>query len=273
MPSRDFSSTYLVVLSFQAVLAAKGEKRATAAQGGVASAPCASEATAEANANSGSPPSPRPPPPPSSEEQQEGEGKGDSEEKVEKRQDKKGDDEAEMGEGECKAEHLQSDGKTKREEEKGGDDGDRAEEGGAEEEGKEGGSEEEGISEEEQETRREQRADVSRHMAKLYITVLQAKYQEQGRQGGGEFSRVRRPEQDGQEDDSGLCPGFASLGIGELPMCDPSAVSSSFESVRDVFKRAKVCMWVDDGGAVVCMRAGPAGGAHVVTSVCCFVLS
>lgn len=33
---------------------------------------------------------------------------------------------------------------------------------------------------------------------------------------------------------------FASLGVGELPMCDPSTIRGDFESIRDVFKKAKV---------------------------------
>lgn len=100
--------------------------------------------------------------------------------------------------------------------------------------------EEEEETEEERERRREQRADVDRHMAKLYITVLQAKHLEQGRGGGagGEFCKVRTQEE--EEEDKGLEKGFASLGIGELPMCDPEVVPGDFESVRDVFKRAKV---------------------------------
>lgn len=100
--------------------------------------------------------------------------------------------------------------------------------------------EEEEGTEEERERRREQRADVDRHMAKLYITVLQAKHLELGRGGGagGEFCKVRTREE--EEEEEGLVAGFASLGIGELPMCDPAGVPGDFESVRDVFKRAKV---------------------------------
>ncbi|CBJ28687.1 conserved unknown protein [Ectocarpus siliculosus] len=99
--------------------------------------------------------------------------------------------------------------------------------------------EEEEGTEEERERRREQRADVDRHMAKLYITVLQAKHLELGRGGGagGEFCKVRTREE--EEEEEGLVAGFASLGIGELPMCDPAGVPGDFESVRDVFKRAK----------------------------------
>jgi len=103
-------------------------------------------------------------------------------------------------------------------------------------EGKEGKEEE---TEEEREKRTEQRADVDRHMAKLYIMVLQAKHQERSRSGGGEFSRVPTGDTDDEKED-GFLSGFASLGIGELPMCDPSAVPGDFESVRDVFKKAKV---------------------------------
>ncbi|CAN0443235.1 unnamed protein product, partial [Ectocarpus sp. 12 AP-2014] len=99
--------------------------------------------------------------------------------------------------------------------------------------------EEEEETEEERERRREQRADVDRHMAKLYITVLQAKHLELGRGGGagGEFCKVRTREE--EEEEEGLVAGFASLGIGELPMCDPAGVPGDFESVRDVFKKAK----------------------------------
>lgn len=101
-----------------------------------------------------------------------------------------------------------------------------------------GKEEENEETEEEREKRIEQRADVDRHMAKLYITVLQVKHQEQSRGGGGEFSRV--PTGESEEEEGGFLSGFASLGIGELPMCDPSAVPGDFESVRDVFKKAKV---------------------------------
>ncbi len=103
-----------------------------------------------------------------------------------------------------------------------------------------GKEEEKEETEEEREKRREQRADVDRHMAKLYITVLQAKHQERSRGGGGEFSRVPTSEGGEEEEESGFLSGFASLGIGELPMCNPSAVPGDFESVRDVFKKAKV---------------------------------
>ncbi|CAB1113679.1 unnamed protein product [Ectocarpus sp. CCAP 1310/34] len=99
--------------------------------------------------------------------------------------------------------------------------------------------EEEEETEEERERRREQRADVDRHMAKLYITVLQAKHLELGRGvgAGGAFCKVRTRED--EEEEEGLVAGFASLGIGELPMCDPADVPGDFESVRDVFKKAK----------------------------------
>lgn len=105
------------------------------------------------------------------------------------------------------------------------------------EKGEKGGGGEEET--EESETRREQRADVDRHMAKLYITVLQEKHQELSR-GGGEFSRVPRENEDLQEEEDGFGAGFARLGVGELPMCDPITVPLDFESIRDVFKRAKV---------------------------------
>ena len=110
-----------------------------------------------------------------------------------------------------------------------------------EEQGERSGSdaeETEQETEEERERRREQRADVDRHMAKLYITVLQAKHQELSRGGGGEFSRVPRDED--EEEGGGFGSGFARLGVGELPMCDPATVPLDFESARDVFKRAKV---------------------------------
>ncbi|CAM9942424.1 unnamed protein product, partial [Ectocarpus sp. 4 AP-2014] len=140
-------------------------------------------------------------------------------------------------------------------EEKGGEGGDAnsgGESGGATQAGGEGmeteevstangrkREDEEEEPEEERERRREQRADVDRHMAKLYITVLQAKHLEQGRGGGagGEFCKVRTREE--EEEEEGLVAGFASLGIEELPMCDPAGVLGDFESVRDVFKKAK----------------------------------
>lgn len=226
--------TFLFVSFVQAVLASKGEKRAVSVKDGEGSAPSLPDATETPKSATGTPLAPRPPPPPSPKGQQDGEEKGDNEETGEKGQQKKGDAEADE-EGECKARHQQSDDNSKGVEGK-NNDCDRTE--GAEED-KIGGQEEEEETEEEREQRREQRADVNRHMAKLYITVLQAKYQEQSRQGGGEFSRVRRHE-DGREDDSKLGLGFASLDIGELPMCDPSTVPADFESVRDVFKKAKV---------------------------------
>ncbi|CAM9495753.1 unnamed protein product [Scytosiphon promiscuus] len=248
-----FAEAGRCLLAAQAVLAPQEKKQALNADGGVASVSRAQEARAALSGNSGSPLAPRPPPPPpppspSPGGKQDGAEMGSSEDAGEKAQEQKTEGDEAKGEGGSKAQHQQSDGKTaaKEEDEKEDDDGGGRKEKGedANEGAEEKGHDEEVETQEEKEQRVEQRADVNRHMAKLYITVLQAKYQERGRQGGGEFSRVRsqeagEEENEGQKDDLGSGLGFASLGIGELPMCDPSDVPSDFESVRNVFKKAK----------------------------------
>lgn len=107
--------------------------------------------------------------------------------------------------------------------------------------------------EEEGEERREQRADVHRHMAKLYINVLQTKHQEHiKREEDGPFHPEKKGRGlggaggGGRGEEDGLK--FGSLEIGDLPLCDPDEVGDDFESVRDVFKRAKVGDRVFDEG-------------------------
>lgn len=101
------------------------------------------------------------------------------------------------------------------------------------------------------ERRREQLADVHRHMAKLYITVLQVKHNQKAMGDDVEDgASALRSGEDGNESEvvrEGAQGGFEGLvGLGELPLCDPFAVRGDFESVREVFKKAKV--------TCVCMR-------------------
>lgn len=91
---------------------------------------------------------------------------------------------------------------------------------------------------------REQQAAVHWHVAKLYIGVLQAKHQERGllRESGVDLAELRSAQRV-QRESTGYSAGelgLESLGFGDLPLCDPLAVEGSFESVRDVFKMAKV---------------------------------
>lgn len=94
------------------------------------------------------------------------------------------------------------------------------------------------------EQRKEQMADLNRHMAKLYIAVLEVKHREKDiaeELGDGEKHVVDvSHDLDASEAERDL-EGFASLiGVEELPLCDPRLVGGDFESVRDVFKKAKV---------------------------------
>ena len=123
---------------------------------------------------------------------------------------------------------------------------------------KEAGQEEQ---EEEGEERRERRADVDRHLANLYISVLEARHKESvaplggfdpigkvpprvaaataasARSGKGREGEEERREREEEEEKLG----FVSLGLGDLPLCDPFMVGGDFESVREVFKLARVC--------------------------------
>lgn len=91
---------------------------------------------------------------------------------------------------------------------------------------------------------REQQAAVHWHVAKLYIGVLQAKHQERGllRESGIDLAELRSAQRAQRESTEYAAEelGLESLGFGDLPLCDPLAVEGSFESVRDVFKKAKV---------------------------------
>lgn len=102
----------------------------------------------------------------------------------------------------------------------------------------------EGDDEEMTEQRREQRADVHRHMAKLYLTVMQTKHEERSLVAAGidpdAESGGSRPTGGKETGEEARGLSFASLALGDLPNCDPSLVPRDFESVRDVFKRAKV---------------------------------
>ena len=105
---------------------------------------------------------------------------------------------------------------------------------------REAGSGEEGR---ETEQRREQRADVHRHIAKLYIAVLEAKHRERGLLGTGvDLDEVRSAQREERKRAGDATDGldFESLWFGDLPVCDPLAMEGTFESVRNVFKKAKV---------------------------------
>lgn len=99
------------------------------------------------------------------------------------------------------------------------------------------------------EERREQQAAVHWYVAKLYIDVLQAKHRERGllRESGVDIAELRSA-QHAQRESTGYAAGelgLESLGFGDLSLCDPLAVEGSFESVRDVFKKAKVrCLFI-----------------------------
>ncbi|CAM9425840.1 unnamed protein product [Pylaiella littoralis] len=234
-----FSEAGRCLLAAQTVLEPRGAKSGAGMAGANVAPPppenpAAAAAAAVATAvNGNSPPSicpPRPPLPKAEEKGREAEGKAkqgaEQQEKEEQEED---------GKGEEGAPESGNNAEEKREnnnEHRSGDDDDA---------GEETETETETETEEDRERRREQRADVDRHMAKLYISVLQVKHQEQSRGGGGgTFSKTQgRNIKDAEGHDALGLGGFASLGIGELPLCDPAVVPDDFESVRDVFKKAK----------------------------------
>ena len=57
-----------------------------------------------------------------------------------------------------------------------------------------------------------------------------------GKRPGGEGVEERKE----REEEEKL--GFVSLGLGDLPLCDPSQIGGDFDAVREVFKLAKVCV-------------------------------
>lgn len=94
------------------------------------------------------------------------------------------------------------------------------------------------ASAEREERWREQEADLNRHMAKLYITVLQAKCRQRV---DAEKSSDAGKAAVGMNSGDDVFEGFGSLiGQDELPLCDPRVVRGDFESIREVFKKAKV---------------------------------
>ncbi|CAM9265333.1 unnamed protein product [Choristocarpus tenellus] len=103
---------------------------------------------------------------------------------------------------------------------------------------------EEGLAEEEKGGRgdelvKERLSDVERHMAQLYILILETKHNEWMQRTDGPDAIVENNGAEDNDNDKDVLR-FSSLKCGELPLSDPQKLSCSFDDARELFKKIKI---------------------------------